>query len=957
MWRRWDLHVHTPSSYDYQSGAASAKEIVDTLISAGVELAAITDHHVINVDLIREMQEIGVDRLTVLPGIELRSELGGSGSVHYTGIFPENCNLNDVWVKLQSLGITGSDVAQKGNEKVYVQFERGCELIHELGGIVAVHAGRKSNSLETLSNGDIIKQAVKADLARKHIQLFEIGCLEDCKGYTSKVFPCIKKELPLILCSDNHDIRTYTTRCPMWVKADPCFAGLLQVLNEPASRIFLGDAPPAISRVSRNSTKYINVVSFEQTATSRVKDKWFSGEVALNPGLVAVIGNKGAGKSALADIVALLGNSHRYEHFSFLSDKRFLDPRSGLGESFKATARWGSGRTSSRRLDERPDRNQPELVKYIPQNYLESICGSIEETEFERELKQVIFSHVDAANRLGRESLDDLISYLTQAIEEEIALLRSKLNDVNSRIVVLEKQQTDEYRTQLEGQLAQKRSELEALDDARPKEVLKPEADPSLRKDAERVMTELEGMRASLRELEQLIEQQHDALREATLNVASARSILGRLDNLEKLVEAFHAEAQDDALRIGLDIRKLVELRVDRTLVERVIEQFTQIASNAHNQLDEKRPESLSARLTALRADIERRQLQLDEPNRRYQRYLDELEQWKQRRALVVGSDETPGTLMALEARLRDLDDLPARLENAYSDRKELCRWIVLAKRKLLDRYRELYEPVQKSINDGMISGESAGLEIRAVLTHSGFADGLLAYIHQGRAGSFYGEIDGRSLADRLVREAAFDDLDGVLGFVEQIMDHLRYDRREGRGTKMLVESQLLQHRELEDLYSFLYGLEYLRPTFELRWQGKPLAQLSAGQRGTLLLIFYLLVDRSDVPLIIDQPEENLDNQTIVGLLVPAIKKAKERRQIIMVTHNPNLAVVCDAEQIIHAKYDRVDGNRITYMTGAIENPQMTQAILDILEGTKPAFDLRDSKYDILEKVPKGTSS
>ena len=144
--------------------------------------------------------------------------------------------------------------------------------------------------------------------------------------------------------------------------------------------------------------------------------------------------------------------------------------------------------------------------------------------------------------------------------------------------------------------------------------------------------------------------------------------------------------------------------------------------------------------------------------------------------------------------------------------------------------------------------------------------------------------------------------------------------------------------------------MQYLQPRFELRWAGKPLDQLSPGERGSLLLVFYLLIDKRDVPLIIDQPEENLDNQTITALLVPAIKAAKERRQIIIVTHNPNVAVVCDADQVIHARLQKTDGNRVTYTSGAIENPVITQLIVDVLEGTKPAFDLRDAKYEVLER-------
>ena len=85
-------------------------------------------------------------------------------------------------------------------------------------------------------------------------------------------------------------------------------------------------------------------------------------------------------------------------------------------------------------------------------------------------------------------------------------------------------------------------------------------------------------------------------------------------------------------------------------------------------------------------------------------------------------------------------------------------------------------------------------------------------------------------------------------------------------------------------------------------FQDAQIEQLSPGQRGALLLIFYLLVDKDNNPIILDQPEENLDNETIVSLLVPVLTEAKQKRQIIMVTHNPNLAIVCDAEQIIHCE-------------------------------------------------------
>ena len=122
---------------------------------------------------------------------------------------------------------------------------------------------------------------------------------------------------------------------------------------------------------------------------------------------------------------------------------------------------------------------------------------------------------------------------------------------------------------------------------------------------------------------------------------------------------------------------------------------------------------------------------------------------------------------------------------------------------------------------------------------------------------------------------------------------------------------------------------------------------LSPGERGTLLLVFYLLIDKSRVPLVIDQPEGNLDNYTIAKVLIECIKEARGRRQVILVTHNPNLAVVCDADQVINARIDKMDGNAIEYTTGALENPIMSRYVTDVLEGTRWAFDRRGEKYDV----------
>lgn len=123
------------------------------------------------------------------------------------------------------------------------------------------------------------------------------------------------------------------------------------------------------------------------------------------------------------------------------------------------------------------------------------------------------------------------------------------------------------------------------------------------------------------------------------------------------------------------------------------------------------------------------------------------------------------------------------------------------------------------------------------------------------------------------------------------------------------------------------------------------MAELSPGERGIVLLIFYLALSKESKPIIIDQPEDNLDNQSVFSKLVPCICRAKQRRQVIVVTHNPNIAVACDAEQVIYCEMDK-NTYQIQYHAGSIENPEIKNHLVDVLEGTMPAFDLRRQKYN-----------
>jgi ABC-type cobalamin/Fe3+-siderophores transport system ATPase subunit/histidinol phosphatase-like PHP family hydrolase len=124
----------------------------------------------------------------------------------------------------------------------------------------------------------------------------------------------------------------------------------------------------------------------------------------------------------------------------------------------------------------------------------------------------------------------------------------------------------------------------------------------------------------------------------------------------------------------------------------------------------------------------------------------------------------------------------------------------------------------------------------------------------------------------------------------------------------------------------------------------RPLNHLSLGQQQSILLAI-LLQSKSKVPLIIDQPEDNLDSEFIYKSIVANLRKIKECRQVIIVTHNPNIAVLGDAELIIPLKSTSIKS--MVMERGSIDNEGTRQLCCEILEGGKQAFKRRKEIYKI----------
>jgi len=153
----------------------------------------------------------------------------------------------------------------------------------------------------------------------------------------------------------------------------------------------------------------------------------------------------------------------------------------------------------------------------------------------------------------------------------------------------------------------------------------------------------------------------------------------------------------------------------------------------------------------------------------------------------------------------------------------------------------------------------------------------------------------------------------------------------------------------LDYLFSVNKIKDYLYVNAEFTYKGKTVEKLSVGQRGTFYVCLKLATDPFGSPFVFDQPEDDLDNGFIMGQLVPLFKVIKKYRQVIIVTHNANLVVNSDAEQVIVAFNN---GEVVSYVSGALEDGDVRgggikSLVCSILEGGHTAFEQRERKYGI----------
>ena len=519
---------------------------------------------------------------------------------------------------------------------------------------------------------------------------------------------------PCIHSSDSHDYASLfepAEKRYTWIKADPTFQGLRQVLNEPEDRVFIGVVPPSIERVALRPTRVVDSVSIKKIQGTSFSEKWFDCDVALNPELVAIIGNKGNGKSALADVLGLLGSTPRYRSFSFLREDRFRESRNNKAKHFQGSLTWTDKNTEGPiRLNDNPESETVEKIRYIPQNYLEEICNEVglgKGSRFYAELQQVIFSHVPESDRLGFDTLDDLLDYRSSEISRAIDILVSELREINKQIVAQEERLTTGFRRSLDFQLAERRRELQAHDQAKPKEMPKPEVDPVAQQRAKEASEALEGKQKVQEQLVGEIAKERETDGHLAKKRASGDRLLARLKNLQRQVEGTLTDSSTDFNELGINIDQVVSFKLNVAPIEALLRNIDSERAIVAKRLDKEEKDSLESKRIAVTTEIEELKNKLTAPQREYQTYLQKLGEWTTAREKIIGSIQIIGSVSHLESQLSELNELPKALQSLYRKRDRKTLEIYAEKKKLRGYYESCYGAVQDFLSKHPLTAES----------------------------------------------------------------------------------------------------------------------------------------------------------------------------------------------------------------------------------------------------------
>lgn len=702
-----------------------------------------------------------------------------------------------------------------------------------------------------------------------------------------------------------------------WIKGDATFEALRQACFEPRLRAHIGGEPPVTETAFSISTIATPTLSWLVPTP-----------LPINEGMVAIIGARGSGKTALADLIAHAGHSR----FPTEGQQSFLTRAREFLSDVKVAAEWSDGSsTADALLDVPPD--LPD-VHYLTQQFVDRLCSSVAESdELLDEIKRIVFLAHSPESRLGADDFDSLVALRSSETQLAVEALNQRLDRLSQEVLV--------ERTWYLKREALKRDLLKAKEDLSKTEA----ARKTLIKPGGKERAEYYGR------LTTAITERERSLQALSRQFQALRKLQGEVERYEADVfRRLHADLKRVFADAGLndgewarfapafsaDPREVLATRISAQ--QQSIDDIQQ-GSGTTPTVTLPEVQLVHCSLQALKSEREAVGQQIGVDQRNVQR----LEQLNQQAATQEARRRR------LEEEVARAEQSPSRLQGILAERGGLYQQFFELITEQTAILSELYEPLAETLQKATTSAGKLRLRVvRDVDLDAWAREGeLLLDLRKN------GKFRGRGALGQAAREALLPAWQGgTAADVAAAMEMFRSEHDKTLLDQSGVDPGSDEYGQwIVDLGRWLYSTDHIRVHYSIEYDGVAITQLSPGTRGIVLLLLYLALDLEDSrPLIIDQPEENLDPKSVFAELVELFREARMRRQVIIVTHNANLVVNTDVDQVIVAsctKHGHGAPPEFDYISGGLEDATIRAHVCEILEGGQAAFRQRAKRLRV----------
>ncbi|MEA3310272.1 MAG: PHP domain-containing protein [Chloroflexota bacterium] len=899
QFRNVDLHVHTPASRCFIEPDVSPQDIVTQALAVGMDAIAITDHN--SAEWVDRVKEAAQDTdLTVFPGVEITVQPG----VHVIALFPTERTGAHIIDLLAKLGIGVDD---RGSPEAMVT--------HGIQEVIAII--RNCDALPVLAHIDDVKGAWRELRGQARIQLWQkapFAAVEIVGNSLPNAVgrPPYTREPAYYWASDNphpeqptkHSHKGIGARYSCFKLDDPItWEGLRQCFDDPDVRIHRGEP----IQVTHPLLEQVQIEG----------GFWDGLDVRLNPDLNCVIGGRGTGKSAFLEII-------RY--------------------TFDTPAKAGENRQQAQSL----------LKSVFPSGARATVHFKVGGVRYR--VKR-ISGRVPQVFRLDE--------------DEPLPIAPADLLPVQVY------GQKEIYQISLDPEF-----QLRLLDNY-VAEALEP-----LKKEETRLLRDLRTNADEILRLEEVI----DASQEWLVRLGAIREEIRRMEEADFVARVEKMEQYDREKRLldgaQAQVNKLLRAVQDFVSQHRLDDAVLGDAElaelpnremlQAQRQILKAINEYLEQQFISLREDIAQKwdleKVQRDAWQRAYagqekayQKVLDEFA-----RAGEIGPDrymQLQQRKVELETRAREVKEYKARIVALMTGREQLLKGLRDARKRQYQARCEKAKKLTEALNGSVRvtlwpEGHRQAYKdyLRELFRGLNVRDPRRSELAQVKAAEPEREAQGpveingqtRYLVPEIPRYLDPIDLAAAIRIEQQRAD----EDTSQLETRFNVESDAMRRNMAGLSRRQLFELELFTvpdlPIIELQVaQGllgyRQLDKLSVGQKCTALLSIVLL--ESSAPLLIDQPEDDLDNQFIFDQIVTTLRRKKEQRQFLIATHNANIPVSGDAELILvfEAGVNKDDQKQHGWIAeggiGSIDVKSVKKFVTDILEGGSEAFRIRKKKY------------